>query len=78
MDHTVAGTGGKKGRRAGKRMLERYNGSKLDWLHDSLFFIILIVVIFLESDKRKKKVPVAGPSDDASNDVPDEPESDQN
>ncbi|MBR5426476.1 MAG: YfhO family protein [Clostridiales bacterium] len=40
--------------------------------------VLLIVVIFLESDKRKKKVPVAGPSDDASNDVPDEPGSDQN
>ena len=40
--------------------------------------VLLIVVIFLESDKRKKKVPVAGPSDDASNDVPDELGSDQN
>jgi len=46
MDYTAVGTSEKKGRRAGKRMLERYSGSKLDWLHDSLFFIILIVVIF--------------------------------
>ena len=34
------------GRRKSKnRLLEQYNGSKLGWLHDSIFFIILIVVI---------------------------------
>lgn len=30
-----------------QRMLEQYNGFKLSWLHDSLFFIIAIVVIFV-------------------------------
>ena len=29
-----------------QRMLEQYNGFKLSWLHDSLFFIIAIAVIF--------------------------------
>ena len=28
-----------------KRLLEQYNGSKLSWLQDSLFFIILIIAI---------------------------------
>ena len=30
----------------GERILEKHNGSKLDWLHDSLFFIILIAAAF--------------------------------
>lgn len=30
-----------------KRLLERYNGLKLGWLHDSIFFIVLIVVLFV-------------------------------
>ena len=30
-----------------QRMLEQYNGFKLSWLHDSLFFIIAIAVIFV-------------------------------
>lgn len=32
---------------AGKRLLERYNGRKLGWLHDSLFFIVLIISAFI-------------------------------
>ena len=46
MNSVAAGRNRDKNIRSGKRMLERYNGSKLDWLHDSLFFIILIAVIF--------------------------------
>ena len=30
-----------------KRVLERYNGLKLGWLHDSIFFIVLVAVIFI-------------------------------
>ena len=29
-----------------KRLLERYNGKKLMWLHDSIHFIVLIAVLF--------------------------------
>ena len=30
-----------------KRLLERYNGRKLGWLHDSLLFILLAVALFI-------------------------------
>ena len=30
-----------------KRILENYNGMKLGWLHDSIFFIVLLVVVFV-------------------------------
>ena len=30
-----------------QRVLEQYNGLKLFWLHDSLFFIIAIILIFI-------------------------------
>jgi len=30
-----------------KRILERYNGLKLGWLRDSLFFIAAIAVVFV-------------------------------
>ena len=29
------------------RMLEKYNGHKLDWLRDSLWFIVMILVVFV-------------------------------
>ncbi len=32
---------------AKKRILEKYNGSKLEWLHDSMHFIILTVLVFV-------------------------------
>ena len=28
---------------ARRRILEKYNGRKLEWLHDSLFFIVMVV-----------------------------------
>ena len=35
------------GRRgADKRILERFNGSKLGWLHDARFFIIAVILLF--------------------------------
>ena len=33
-------------RRENRRVLEKYNGSKLGWLHDALFLIIAVVVLF--------------------------------
>ncbi|MBQ9643951.1 MAG: signal peptidase I [Lachnospiraceae bacterium] len=30
-----------------RRFLERYNGYKLEWLNDSLFFIVLIAAVFV-------------------------------
>lgn len=30
-----------------KRILEKYNGMKLGWLHDSILFIVLLVAIFV-------------------------------
>ena len=29
-----------------RRVLEKYNGMKLEWLHDSLHFIVLIIAVF--------------------------------
>lgn len=29
-----------------RRILEKYNGSKLGWLHDSIFLIIAVIVLF--------------------------------
>ena len=34
------------GQKNEKRVLEKFNGLKLGWLHDSIFFLFLIVVIF--------------------------------
>ena len=31
----------------GERILERYNGRKLGWLHDSLFFLLLLAAAFI-------------------------------
>ena len=31
----------------GNRILERYNGLKLGWLHDSIHFILLVMAVFL-------------------------------
>ena len=30
-----------------RRVLERYNGLKLGWLHDSIFFVVAVAVIFV-------------------------------
>ena len=46
MAPAAAGTGIEKKKKSGKRMLEQYNASKLDWLHDSIFLIVLIVAVF--------------------------------
>ena len=34
------------GRRENRRVLEKYNGSKLGWLHDGIFLIIAVVILF--------------------------------
>jgi len=36
----------KKRKSKNSRILEKYNGSKLGWLHDSIFFIIAVIVLF--------------------------------
>ena len=46
MNQTASPQRAKRTKKSGKRILEEYNGSKLDWLHDSLFLIILIVAVF--------------------------------
>ena len=46
MNQAEASAERKNRKHSGKRILEQYNGSKLDWLHDSLFFIILIAAVF--------------------------------
>jgi len=35
------------GETAGGRMLERYNALKLEWLHDSLLFVILVLALLI-------------------------------